>query len=231
MASATASSTGATGRVVEADHIPRLAEAGVTGFKIFMIGGGYPHDDRIAVVGRGALRRVRRDREDRPAPQLHPFEQELFDHFARASSPRASRPITSPSPRSTRHDIVWRTAVARSSSSRRRPTSASSCSTATHREPPPDPRGQGGGPAGDRGDRPQVLPPYREDLESGAALPPGRHVTEDPERMRRSGPRSTTGPSTSSTPTTRRTRSRTSSASTDPGRARWAARSTSMCCR
>lgn len=62
------------------EEIPKLAAAGATGFKIFQVSGGYPHDPRIAM---GESERVYAAFEEIAATGLHcsvhPFNQPLMD--------------------------------------------------------------------------------------------------------------------------------------------------------
>jgi dihydroorotase (multifunctional complex type) len=97
------------------ENVAALAEAGATGYKIFMIGGGYPHDDRIAVNTDAGLYRSFEAIAKTGLPlMLHPFEQDLFDYFSeeafRAGKPRNHVTFAEVY---TTHDVVWRTAVAR----------------------------------------------------------------------------------------------------------------------
>jgi dihydroorotase (multifunctional complex type) len=95
------------------DRVRSLATAGVTGFKIFMVGGGYPHDDRIAVSSNAQLFRAMRSIAPTGLPCLvHPFDQALFDMFTQEAL-AAGRPPN----HVTRADIyagidiIWRSAV------------------------------------------------------------------------------------------------------------------------
>lgn len=96
-------------------NIAGLAAAGATGFKIFMIGGGYPHDDRIAVSTDPALWTSFEEIAKTGLPCLvHPFNQALFDMFAQreldAGKPRTYRTRTEVY---TNRDVVWSSAAAR----------------------------------------------------------------------------------------------------------------------
>lgn len=66
------------------DEIPKLAAAGVTGFKMFQVSGGYPHDPRIAM---GESERVyesfQRIAETGLHCSVHPFNQPLMDVLTR----------------------------------------------------------------------------------------------------------------------------------------------------
>lgn len=66
-----------------ADEIPKMAEAGATGFKIFQVSGAYPHDPRLAVNDEGKLLTVMRAIEKTGLPLLvHPFNQSLFEQLS-----------------------------------------------------------------------------------------------------------------------------------------------------
>jgi dihydroorotase (multifunctional complex type) len=66
-----------------ADQIPKMAEAGATGFKIFQVSGAYPHDPRLAVNDEGHLLTVMRAIEKTGLPLLvHPFNQSLFERLS-----------------------------------------------------------------------------------------------------------------------------------------------------
>jgi dihydroorotase len=95
------------------DQVRDLVEAGATGFKIFMVGGGYPHDDRIAVSSHADLYRSLRAIAPTGLPCLvHPFDQSLFDMFSQEAFAAGRKPD-----HRTRSDIyvgvdiVWRSAV------------------------------------------------------------------------------------------------------------------------
>jgi dihydroorotase len=96
------------------DTVADLAAAGATGFKIFMIGGGYPHDDRIAVVSDEALYRSFRAVAATGLPCLvHPFNQALFNLFAdEAIASGRPRTFETRTEIYTNRDVVWRSAVA-----------------------------------------------------------------------------------------------------------------------
>jgi dihydroorotase len=96
------------------ENVEALAEAGVTGFKIFMIGGGYPHDDRIAVNQHDRLYQSMEAIARTGLPlMVHPFDQALFDMFSeRAWAAGKPRNHVTFSEVYTENDIVWRAAVA-----------------------------------------------------------------------------------------------------------------------
>jgi dihydroorotase len=96
------------------ETVAELAAAGVTGFKIFMIGGGYPHDDRIAVVADDALYASFEAVAPTGLPCLvHPFNQALFNYFSKRELD-AGRPrdYVTKTEVYTDRDIVWSSAVA-----------------------------------------------------------------------------------------------------------------------
>jgi dihydroorotase (multifunctional complex type) len=65
------------------DEIPRLAEAGATGFKIFQVSGAYPHDPRLAINDEATLLRAFRAIAKTGLPCLvHPFNQRLFEQLS-----------------------------------------------------------------------------------------------------------------------------------------------------
>jgi dihydroorotase len=96
------------------DTIAELAVAGATGYKIFMVGGGYPHDDRIAVVANDALYAALEAVATTGLPCLvHPFEQALFQMFWRRAIAAGKPPDhTTRVEVYTGIDVLWRSAVA-----------------------------------------------------------------------------------------------------------------------
>jgi dihydroorotase (multifunctional complex type) len=96
------------------ENVAALAAAGATGFKIFMIGGGYPHDDRIAVYNSASLYRSFKEIAKTGLPCLvHPFSQGLFDHLSRealAADPETPDYVTMSEVYS--REILWRLGVA-----------------------------------------------------------------------------------------------------------------------
>ncbi|MPZ54130.1 MAG: amidohydrolase family protein [Acidimicrobiia bacterium] len=95
------------------ETIAELAKAGATGFKIFMIGGGYPHDDRIAASSDADLWQSFEAIAPTGLPCLvHPFNQALFDLFSEKEL-AAGRPRTFHTRAEiyTNRDVVWSSAV------------------------------------------------------------------------------------------------------------------------
>jgi dihydroorotase len=95
------------------EQIPRFAEAGVTGFKIFQVTGGYPHDPRLAIDDPGRLYATfKAVARTGLTCVVHPFAQTLFEHLSEeAFAEGAPRDIVTFS-RIYTMDVVWRTAVA-----------------------------------------------------------------------------------------------------------------------
>jgi dihydroorotase len=97
----------------QVDQIEPLAAAGATGFKIFQVTGGYPHDPRLAVDDPARLYTTFREIASTGLLcVVHPFTQSLFEHMY-AEEVAKGRPadIYTFSDVYTR-DVVWRTAVA-----------------------------------------------------------------------------------------------------------------------
>ena len=97
----------------QVDRVPELAAAGATGFKIFMVGGGYPHDDRIAVSSHRDLFRAMRAIADTGLLCLvHPFDQSLFDMFTEeAFAAGRPRDHVTRADLYVGIDIIWRSAI------------------------------------------------------------------------------------------------------------------------
>lgn len=97
---------------VQFDQIEGFAKAGVTGFKIFQVTGGYPHDPRLALDDPGRLYQTFQAIADTGLPcVVHPFAQTVFEYlYEEASQAGAPRDIHTFSSVYTR-DVVWRTAV------------------------------------------------------------------------------------------------------------------------
>lgn len=96
------------------ERVAELAAAGATGFKIFMVSGGYPHDDRIAVSANDRLYEAMEAIAPTGLPLLvHPFDQALFDMFWRRLLATGRAPDhTARIEVYTGRDIVWRSAIA-----------------------------------------------------------------------------------------------------------------------
>lgn len=95
------------------DEIPKLARAGVTGFKLFQVSGGYPHDPRLAMGESEKIYRAFEDIAQTGLPCLvHPYNQPLMDLLSkRALESGQPRDIHTFSAMYT-NDIVWSSAVA-----------------------------------------------------------------------------------------------------------------------
>ncbi len=95
------------------DEIPKLAKAGVTGYKIFQVTGGYPHDPRLAIDDPARLLETFHAIAETGLPcVVHPFAQTVFEslYHQEVAKGRAGDIFTF-SDVYTR-DIVWRLAVA-----------------------------------------------------------------------------------------------------------------------
>jgi dihydroorotase len=65
------------------EEIKRMADAGATGYKIFQISGGYPHDDRLSIGEAGPLLASFRAIAETGLPCLvHPFNMSLFNRLS-----------------------------------------------------------------------------------------------------------------------------------------------------
>lgn len=96
----------------EMDEISKMAEAGATGYKIFQVKGGYPHDPRLAIDDPGRLLATFREIEQTGLPcVVHPFAQTVFEQLSEeAFAAGADADIWTFSDIYTR-DVVWRSAV------------------------------------------------------------------------------------------------------------------------
>ena len=93
-------------------EIPKLAEAGATGFKIFQVSGSYPHDPRLAMNDHGDLLTAFRTIADAGLPVVvHPFNQSLFERLSEeafaAGKPRNWRTFSEVYTK----EAIWHTAV------------------------------------------------------------------------------------------------------------------------
>ncbi len=97
----------------ELDQIAKLADAGATGFKLFQVRGGYPHDPRLAVDDPGKMHAIFVEVAATGLPLLvHPFAQSLFEELSeQAFAAGKPRDIATFSETYTR-DVVWSLAVA-----------------------------------------------------------------------------------------------------------------------
>lgn len=95
------------------DQIQALADAGVTGYKIFQVSGGYPHDPRLAL---GESERIYAAFEAVARTGLpclvHPYNQPLMDYLSQqALASGRPRDINTFSEMYT-NNVVWSSAVA-----------------------------------------------------------------------------------------------------------------------
>ncbi len=98
---------------VNLEEIPKLAAAGVAGFKIFQVSGAYPHDPRLALNDEGKLLRCFRAISETALPcVVHPFNQSLFDCFSEeAFAQGRARDHVTFAEIYTR-EVVWESAIA-----------------------------------------------------------------------------------------------------------------------
>ncbi|HEX2222235.1 MAG TPA: amidohydrolase family protein [Candidatus Limnocylindria bacterium] len=94
------------------DEIPRLADAGATGYKIFQVSGAYPHDPRLAVNDEGHLLRAMRAVERTGLPlNVHPFNQSLFEQLSEEAFTAGKPPNWYTFGEVYTTDAIWHTAV------------------------------------------------------------------------------------------------------------------------
>lgn len=95
------------------DEIPKFAAAGATGFKIFQVSGGYPHDPRLAQGDTEKLyESFQAIAKTGLHTSIHPYNQPLMDTIsAQAWAAGKPRDMSTFGPIYV-HDLVWRTAVA-----------------------------------------------------------------------------------------------------------------------
>jgi dihydroorotase (multifunctional complex type) len=98
---------------IQLDQIEGFAAEGATGFKIFQVTGGYPHDPRLAVDDPAKLYQTfQAISETGLICVVHPFTQTLFEWFYTQEVAKGKpADIHTFSDVYTR-DVVWRTAVA-----------------------------------------------------------------------------------------------------------------------
>ena len=97
----------------ELDQIPKLAEAGATGFKTFQVGGGYPHDPRLVMSDPAQLYATFDAIAATNLPcVVHPFSQSLMEYLSErewaAGEPRDIRTFSKVYTR----DVVWSASIA-----------------------------------------------------------------------------------------------------------------------
>ena len=93
-------------------EIPRLAEAGATGFKIFQVSGAYPHDPRLAINDESSLMASFRAIAATGLPCLvHPFNQSLFEHLSEEAFAAGKPPDGRTFSEVYANEAIWHTAV------------------------------------------------------------------------------------------------------------------------
>lgn len=98
---------------VNLEEIEEFASAGATGFKIFQVTGGYPHDPRLAIDDPARLYATFQAIADTGLLcVVHPFTQTLFEHIYHQEVARGRPPDIHTFSDAYTRDVVWRTAVA-----------------------------------------------------------------------------------------------------------------------
>jgi dihydroorotase len=98
---------------VNLEEIPKLAQAGVTGYKIFQVSGAYPHDPRLALNEEGKLlERFRAIAKTGLPCVVHPFNQPLFDFFSAEAFARGKPRNHVTFAEIYTRDVIWETAIA-----------------------------------------------------------------------------------------------------------------------
>jgi dihydroorotase (multifunctional complex type) len=98
---------------MKVEEIPRFAAAGATGFKIFQVSGGYPHDPRLAQGDSEKLfEAFQAIAKTGLHTSIHPYNQPLMDmNSAQAWASGKPRDMSTFGPIYV-NDLVWRSAVA-----------------------------------------------------------------------------------------------------------------------
>ena len=98
---------------VNLEEIPKLAKAGVTGYKIFQVSGAYPHDPRLALNEEGKLlERFRAIAKTGLPCVVHPFNQPLFDFFSEEAFAQGKPKNHVTFAEIYTKDVVWESAIA-----------------------------------------------------------------------------------------------------------------------
>jgi len=97
----------------DTEQVPALAAAGATGFKIFQVSGGYPHDPRLAM---GEADRIFAAFQAIAGTGLHcsvhPFNQPLVELLTRQSLAQGMPADINTFASLYTRDVIWRSAVA-----------------------------------------------------------------------------------------------------------------------
>ncbi|MEK6562340.1 MAG: dihydroorotase family protein [Candidatus Binatota bacterium] len=97
---------------VNFEEIPKLAAAGVTGFKIFQVSGAYPHDPRLALNDEGKLLQCfRAIAKTGLVCVVHPFNQSLFDSFSAEAFAQGKPPNHVTFAEIYTKEAVWESAI------------------------------------------------------------------------------------------------------------------------
>ena len=93
-------------------EIPKLAEAGATGYKIFQVSGAYPHDPRLALNDDADLLKAFRAIAETGLPcVVHPFNQRLFEQLSEEAFAQGKPPDAFTFGEVYTTDAIWQTAV------------------------------------------------------------------------------------------------------------------------
>ncbi|HEY9288804.1 MAG TPA: dihydroorotase family protein [Candidatus Dormibacteraeota bacterium] len=94
-------------------EIPKLAEAGVTGFKMFQVSGGYPHDPRIAMGdSEKVFEAFQAITKTGLHCSVHPYNQPLMDVLTRQAMDAGKPHDMATFSEIYTNEIVWSSAVA-----------------------------------------------------------------------------------------------------------------------
>jgi dihydroorotase (multifunctional complex type) len=98
---------------VHLEEIPKLAKAGVTGYKIFQVSGAYPHDPRLALNEDGKLlERFRAVAKTGLPCVVHPFNQPLFDFYSEEAFAQGKPRNHVTFAEIYTRDVIWESAIA-----------------------------------------------------------------------------------------------------------------------
>ncbi len=95
------------------EDVPRFAAAGVTGFKIFQVSGGYPHDPRLAMGDPAQIYAAFAGIVKTGLHcSVHPFSQTLMDQMTEDMLKAGAPPTIETFSKIYTNDVVWSSAVA-----------------------------------------------------------------------------------------------------------------------
>jgi len=98
---------------MKVEEIPKLAKAGATGFKIFQVSGGYPHDPRLAQgESEHIFEAFQAIAKTGLHTSIHPYNQPLMDKITAQTLAAGAPHDIHTFARMYTNDVVWRSAVA-----------------------------------------------------------------------------------------------------------------------